>query len=773
MNRENAISAAHDWIRRTHGADAERLRILVDDVVLVRGQWYVPYDAVDDVLVPLPAVEVPDDGGQPRRFVHPGPLSPWSRGVPEFWPAPGPDLAVVDPEWDRETFAHLGVPPAAVLGWLRAEGSDEFRRNSEYLPGPVWLGWPAPQTPADKMLAYHHCGWLGDDPALFAGLLDITVYVLGTREEEGRSWVEAYSSRLRFPPRTWRWRETGVRELLTTMQADQVRINPGHPMEIGLNKEIADFLHRWPEPFPQPAAVVREVPEFDPAWTDAVIAAATALGAQNPPHTSKVVRVRIFERHDEALASGFAIEGRDREALTEAITWQALHRPEPPPPSAQLAWDDQGKPMRQVPTLGRAGEWDYLGTQPHSWTWVVGAYVGFALGESAAGGDGTLTAGLVRLSDDLVRAAADRFDEVPMSLSWIVRPAGWLDALVPAAEPVPEVIAFVAAAVSGDPWMAREGWDDRISPVFDRVFDRGAFSRATHVALAELGVYPHVVALREQREVPLREQLSGLDDPWERVLLIAAKLGHDPAAALAAASSDPLTAALVGALIGARHGVPGLPGLPRDRDLVERAAAEVHRMFDPQYTPAAPPHPGLPPVTEAMRAEAKKFPGGWLWCADPEIDPRYVDGAPTPTLFGAYAVGPDGELTGETWRNDQYRPGPRRLGLPEPETQFEEVLNLVTAGWLPYEALLAPALEAVFWTTSEGDPEILLDAQGNRVLPVYSSFRHLPPDVQPGQVSLRSLLSVLPGVLVLVNAGGAVGADIRGEHLAQVAAGTT
>jgi hypothetical protein len=770
MNRENAISAAHDWIRLTHGADAERLRILVDDVVLVDGRWYVPYDAVDDVLVPLPAVEVPDDGGRPRRFAHPGPPSPWSRGVPEFWPAPGPDLAVVDPEWDRETFAHLGVPRAAVLGWLRAADSDEFRRNSEHLPGPVWLGWPAPETPADKMVAYHHCGWLGEDPALVAGFLDVTVHSTGVREEEGRTWVEAYSSPLRFPARVRHWREVGVRELLATTRADEVRINPGHPTEVRLAGSVADSLHRWPEPFPQPSAVDRRVPELDPAWTDAVIADAADLGAANPAGTSKVVRARVFERLDEALANGFAIEGRDRAALTEAILWQSSGRPGPPPSSVQLSWDESGKRVWQVPTLGRACEWDHLGTQPHSWAWVAGAYVGFALGESAAGGNGTLTAGLLRLSDDLVRAAADRSAELRGRLGWMLRPAGWLDALVPVAEPVPEVAALVAAAVSGDPWTAGAGWDDRVSPVFDRVFDRTAFSRATHVALAELGLYPDVVELREQREVPLREQLSGLPGPWERALLVAAKLGHDPAAALAAAPPDPLTAALVGALIGARHGVPGLPALPPDRDLVERVATDVHVMFDPKNTPAAPPHPGLPPVTEAMRAEARNFPGGWLWCADPEIDPRHVDGAPLPTLFGAYAVGPDGELTGETWRNDQYRPGPRRLGLPEPETPFEEVLNLVTAGWLPYEALLAPALDADFWTTSAGAPEILLDARGNRVLPVYSSPRHLPPGVEPGRVSLRSLLPVLPGVLVLVNAGGAVGADIRGEHLV---AGTT
>lgn len=91
-----------------HGPASEDLRILTDDVVLVRGQWHVPYDAVNEVLVPLPTVEVPDDGGEPHAYVPSGPPSPWKRGAPRG--NSGPGLSIVDPEWDLEAFAHLGVP---------------------------------------------------------------------------------------------------------------------------------------------------------------------------------------------------------------------------------------------------------------------------------------------------------------------------------------------------------------------------------------------------------------------------------------------------------------------------------------------------------------------------------------------------------------------------------------------------------------------------------------------------------------------------------------
>lgn len=111
-----------------------------------------------------------------------------------------------------------------------------------------------------------------------------------------------------------------------------------------------------------------------------------------------------------------------------------------------------------------------------------------------------------------------------------------------------------------------------------------------------------------------------------------------------------------------------------------------------------------------MRAEAVKTPGGWLYCADPDIDPRYVEGAPLFTLLGAYEIGQDGQFTGKTWVNDEYRPSPRRLGLPAPENEFEEVLNVVTARYLPADAgtpdrwALKEMLSALLGLIGAGEP---------------------------------------------------------------------
>ncbi|MET8759687.1 hypothetical protein [Lentzea sp. NPDC004782] len=56
------------------------------------------------------------------------------------------------------------------------------------------------------------------------------------------------------------------------------------------------------------------------------------------------------------------------------------------------------------------------------------------------------------------------------------------------------------------------------------------------------------------------------------------------------------------------------------------------------------------------------------------------------------------------------------------------------------------------------------------MLAVYSSPRQLPAGVgTPDRWALEELLPALPGLLVLVNPGGQVGADLRGEHLVQLA----
>lgn len=192
-----------------------------------------------------------------------------------------------------------------------------------------------------------------------------------------------------------------------------------------------------------------------------------------------------------------------------------------------------------------------------------------------------------------------------------------------------------------------------------------------------------------------------------------------------------------------------------------------------EVTPSG--HPGLPPVTDALRAEAARNPGGWVYCADPDADPRFIEGMPLPILLGGYKVGDDGQLTGETYINEEYRPSPRRRGYPEPQTEFELVLGYVAAGWLPHFRILAAAMDAPFIleTDGQGGLRVAVDANGRRFLAVYSSPGYVPADAQSVmQTQGRDLAPALAGVTLIVNPGGEFGIELPGDDLIRAASGT-
>ncbi|ONI88603.1 hypothetical protein ALI144C_06090 [Actinosynnema sp. ALI-1.44] len=183
-------------------------------------------------------------------------------------------------------------------------------------------------------------------------------------------------------------------------------------------------------------------------------------------------------------------------------------------------------------------------------------------------------------------------------------------------------------------------------------------------------------------------------------------------------------------------------------------------------------HPGLPPINDDMRAAAAQNPNGWVYCADPDVDPRFIEGIPLPVVLGGYKVGPDGQFTGETFVNEDYRPSPRLRGYPEPQTDFELVLGYVAAGWLPHHEIVPVSLEAPFLLETDGNGglRIGVDGNGREFLAVYSSPGYVPPDAQAVmQTSGRELAPALSGLTVIVNPGGAFGIELPGEDIMQAA----
>ena len=63
-----------------------------------------------------------------------------------------------------------------------------------------------------------------------------------------------------------------------------------------------------------------------------------------------------------------------------------------------------------------------------------------------------------------------------------------------------------------------------------------------------------------------------------------------------------------------------------------------------------------PSYPEALLAEARKQPGGWVYEIDPRFDP--LGAVPPEGIKGAWRVGPDGFPTGEYQSNPAYRPVP-------------------------------------------------------------------------------------------------------------------
>src|SRR3954463_8230400 len=99
-----------------------------------------------------------------------------------------------------------------------------------------------------------------------------------------------------------------------------------------------------------------------------------------------------------------------------------------------------------------------------------------------------------------------------------------------------------------------------------------------------------------------------------------------------------------------------------------------------------------PEITPAMRASARANPNTWLYVIDPALD---ADADVPPWgVVGAYPVGADGEIVRAFRRNTAYRPSPAALRMPEPSSDLERTLQLVSVGHVLRGELPAAGLRA-------------------------------------------------------------------------------
>ncbi|KJY43635.1 hypothetical protein VR41_02385 [Streptomyces sp. NRRL B-1568] len=165
----------------------------------------------------------------------------------------------------------------------------------------------------------------------------------------------------------------------------------------------------------------------------------------------------------------------------------------------------------------------------------------------------------------------------------------------------------------------------------------------------------------------------------------------------------------------------------------------------------------VPPVTDALRAQAAARPGGWVYAIDPYFDPEGK--VPPFGIVGAWKVDERGELSGEFQHNPNYRSSPKSLGMPEPKDAVEAAIQLAATAYGSDAAVRKALLEAVVCLVPGDRPGIVsyTDDRGTFV-PVFTSPEHAPSSAPTlERIPFRTLLEQLPpDVSITVNPGRAV-----------------
>ncbi|MFJ7211119.1 ADP-ribosylglycohydrolase family protein [Amycolatopsis sp. NPDC098790] len=538
----------------------------------------------------------------------------------------------VDPEFDEKAFPGLGIPVRAIRGWVQytlfGEPTGPRRVNEQYTPGPVWRGFPVPSSDAGKLLNYLGANWISR--AEFArALLDCEVLVPVPdgepliRPVPGGREVIAYSSSAKVPGRyPHRWRTT-VRDLLADLPGTGLTLDPGTGLVRSLSAaELGDIDPGERTKVDEPA------PEAGPEVAEALPGLVAEFGVEPPDLLERHLRYAV----DHARDHHFELTPEECVRYLRGFAWQyrngvrrrAGQDPEwPADLGANGLIAHVGEDAQPRPVPWTYGKFLAFGTPAARFAWhrLVGAYVGFAIGDALGGGApgtlGGLTRHLLFHTDIVLRGLPPvPTGEVPANLPF-PDPVGWLAVATRHAGLAPDSVSTLLATalaatpasavaidgVDGEQYAkdvadALTGGDPEVTEgvgllvaLFQALLTRDAFALPVHLRLREIGgdLATQVLALREDRDADDVTQLESIGDGRSvrsvlgRALFAAAKRGHDPEAAITlAARSGPVAGAIAGALVGARVGVPGLPwvtGLP-DLGLLEDVASDVFWYFN-------------------------------------------------------------------------------------------------------------------------------------------------------------------------------------------------
>ncbi|MCP2163970.1 ADP-ribosylglycohydrolase family protein [Goodfellowiella coeruleoviolacea] len=435
MNKQAAIAAAEEWLRGRFGEDLRhgkhRVGVEPGTVLTLQG-WCVPYgyfDAEDPSkpgpgIFPAPAVLVPEDGRPPELYIPRQDSAASDKPeIPDFqampaWPEPseadheiardlaGGGVAVVDPEFYEDLFAHLGVPSEAVFGWREVDQAGQLTgggwRNENYRIGPLWRGFPIPDTPLDALLNYENCGWYPEETLIW-GMLDLDVYVPATRDWTIRTAptgtdlraLDVFSSRRRLPADCETWFRVRVRDVIAALPDVRLDINLGQvPSKSFVVSELQSYVEAYPAPADEAGyGWVREQPvETSPPVQVEIDRVVDDFGFADADQARDALVRRLRFASGQARANQHPLSVDECLRHLRGCAWEL--RNETLPEGAEPTWPDDpvgaGLELRYAedgtprPCAPHFGKFSRNSHENHNLAWhrVVGAYVGFALGDA-------------------------------------------------------------------------------------------------------------------------------------------------------------------------------------------------------------------------------------------------------------------------------------------------------------------------------------------------------------------------------------------------------
>ncbi|MFF4060882.1 type VII secretion system-associated protein [Streptomyces sp. NPDC001668] len=174
-------------------------------------------------------------------------------------------------------------------------------------------------------------------------------------------------------------------------------------------------------------------------------------------------------------------------------------------------------------------------------------------------------------------------------------------------------------------------------------------------------------------------------------------------------------------------------------------------------------------MTPALRAQAARQRGGYVYAIDPYFDP--AGAVPPYGIVGGWSVDHSGQLVSFT-HNPKYRPSPVALEFPAPLTALDAAVQRAVTGYGSEAELLAAFHDATLLLfAQEGQDGLytVVDDDGSRCIPAFTHPDHTPDGWHQWRQATGHYLAAA-GLPVKLNPGHRISLTIPAEAQAQAGA---